>query len=566
MKEIKDGVPSSLDPVDPAVEKEAPPPEISPERQEEKPVENVFSGDGTVGDAGMKESHPEELSSDSHVKAEIEDAVQAYGGAGQVSDSSLDRQVLPETGKAHPLRRKLYRRKLKSILKPVYRTVAAILAVLLVVTAIYYVQGSGDAADMLHGAFENYVLNPLATVKASVLKQAQSGDNEPASIESVEILKETANSQYETALLDEFEEPFTGEGYTSPPQDSLDSIAVMIGSGNLQQAETELDRLRRMYPNSPQVMDLYRKWQSKASASGEEESREESFLETTGMKEEAWNRQFLNFFNQGKYKEAGNVVGLWLGELPYSSLARESKSAVEEIQRRMAAVNTAQNENRSKEALQELSAVEKMNPSDPNIAGLRSEIESRMASPDGTLTVYRLGEKATLLLDGKRIDHGGEIVGERIPVGSHEIILEKDGNTVASRSQEFLEGQTTVLVYDLDQRDIRPMIEPDQIVIDRRTAMEEVHRFATEHQHGILRGNCRGELILSFYEVVYVPVSGSHGFRVPSKLLKLEQDGSTIDLFFISGNEHFQKFEFDDARAAASFRQTWNKLKSMSKP
>ena len=123
-----------------------------------------------------------------------------------------------------------------------------------------------------------------------------------------------------------------------------------------------------------------------------------------------------------------------------------------------------------------------------------------------------------------------------------------------------------MLVYDLAQPDIRPMIEPDQISIDRRKAMEKVHRFATEHQHGVLRGSCRGELILSFYEFVYVPVSGSHGFRIPSKLLKLQQDGSAIDLSFISDNKPFRQFEFNDAQSAARFSQTWNKLKSLSIP
>ena len=110
------------------------------------------------------------------------------------------------------------------------------------------------------------------------------------------------------------------------------------------------------------------------------------------------------------------------------------------------------------------------------------------------------------------------------------------------------------------------MIESDQILIDRRKAIEDVYSFTSEHQHGIFRGNCRGELIVSAYEVVYEPSSGPHGFRIPFKLLKLERDGKTIDLVFISDNEHFKKFEFDDEQTAARFRQTWNKLKSMPRP
>ena len=96
--------------------------------------------------------------------------------------------------------------------------------------------------------------------------------------------------------------------------------------------------------------------------------------------------------------------------------------------------------------------------------------------------------------------------------------------------------------------------------------MEEVHSFQSEHQHGLFRGSCRGELVLNVQEVIYRPTSGSHGFRIPFKLLKLEHDGRTIDLFFISDNEHFKKFEFDDGQTAEKFVQTWNKLKTLQQP
>jgi hypothetical protein len=252
-----------------------------------------------------------------------------------------------------------------------------------------------------------------------------------------------------------------------------------------------------------------------------------------------------------------------MGDLPQSAGARESAAVVRQFRARMNACIAAMNDGSYGEALQELDAAERVNPSDPNLEGLRKEIESRATSASGTLTVYRLGDQATLLLNGKRIGNGGEIVGLSIPVGSHEISLEKDGRPVASRREELSEGQKIVLVYDLAQRNMRPMIDSDQILIDRRKTMEEAHRFEAEHQHGTFRGKCRGALVLSFYEVVYKPVEGSHGFRIPFKLLTLEQNGRTVDLFFISDKEHFKEFEFSDEQSAAKFVQTWNKLKSL---
>ncbi|MBN2319076.1 MAG: protein kinase [Acidobacteria bacterium] len=568
-EEAKDEAPSPENRGAPVVNQgntsvETPLPEIPEVEASSAAVADTTSDERTGSYTDAAEPQRKTLSSDYSDEGKMEAPVRGIGSEGQVSNSSTMQPEFPETGKAHPLRRKFNRRKFIRIVKPICRLIAAVLIILLVVVAVRSFQLSG-AGDALRGAWKNFVLDPLATAKASVLNKTRSGSDADVSMESAEIFGEFDTSQYETALMDEIEDPFPDESLEFPPQDRLDRIAVMIGAGKLESAKAELDRLRRFYPDSPGVAELYEKWEAEATRSVEKELREER-LDTARRKEEAWNRQFMNFYSQGKYKEADNVIGLWLGELPQSTRARESRTAVNTIQAKMTACVDAMNASRYRKALQELSAVEKINPSDPNIAGLRKDIESRMTSARGTLTVYRLGDEATLLLDGKRVGDDGEIVGQSIPIGSYEISVEKDGQPVASRRQELSEGQAIALVYDLGQRNIRPMIESDQILIDRRKAMEEVYRFTSEHQHGLLRGSCRGELVLSVYEVMYSPTSGSHGFRIPFKLLKLERDGRTIDLYFISDNERFNEFEFDDEQTAARFYQTWNKLKSLPLP
>jgi hypothetical protein len=478
-----------------------------------------------------------------------------------VAQGNAATQDFSEANTVRSVRRKFNRRRFKVIFRPIRRIGIAVASVLVFALAVYSFQQSGVGGS-LHSALKNYVLGPLTNAKASTTEKDSSGAGATVAMKSEEFLSELDESKNETVFMDELEESLPGENLSSLSQDRLDRVAVLIGAGKLQEVKAELDRLRRLYPESPDVNALYKRWQNEISRSGGEKREEEKSLETV-RKEAAWNRQFTDLFVQGRYREAENVTELWMEDLPQSGGARQSASAVKEIQARMAASNAAVERSRYGEALQELSAAERINPSDPAIADLRNEIESRLGSARGVLNVYRLGDKASLLLDGNRIGNDGEIAGQSIPIGSHEITVEKEGLPVASRRQEFLEDQTMTLVYDLDRKIIRPMIESDELLIDHRKSIEESFRFTSEHKHGIFRGSCRGELILSAKEVHFNPSSGSHGFRVPFKILKLEHNGKNIDLHFVSDNEHFKKFEFDDEESATKFIQAWNKLKAL---
>jgi serine/threonine protein kinase/tetratricopeptide (TPR) repeat protein len=472
-------------------------------------------------------------------------------------------QKSSEISRKSSLTRVAFRQKKYRFSRPTFRMAAVLLSILLIVAAVHILQEK-NMGETLHGAWQNFILDPLTTLKTSSLNDSSSGNSGEVLPTIAEITENGANLQYEDALLEEMEESYSRDSATSPPQTQLDRIGAIIDGGNLDQAEEELYRLRRLYPNSTAVTSLGRRLQAKISgiASGQQ-SGQVPRRSTGRNKEDAWESQFANFFSQGEYKEANQVVGLWLGELPKSSRAQKSAATIKEIQTRIAACTSAMEEKRYRAALSELGIAERINPADPQFAVLRQEIESRMSSAMGTLSVYPLGAKASILLDGKRIDSDGEIRGISIPVGSHTIAVENDGYLVASRNQQLLDGQEMAFVYDLSARDIRPMIESDRELLSQRQAMEESYSFTLEHVHGIFRGTCRGELKISYHEIVYQPTSGSHGFRVPFKLFKLKSDGRSIDLYFISDNEHFHQFMFEDEQTARHFTQIWEKLKSL---
>jgi hypothetical protein len=283
------------------------------------------------------------------------------------------------------------------------------------------------------------------------------------------------------------------------------------------------------------------------------------------QKDDEWNRQVTELFSKGSYSDAGSILNLWMGEFPGSARALEYRSRMEEIRRGLKACTLAMAESRYQDALNVLEGVEKINPTDPGLSELRKQIDAGIAAARATLTVNRLGAKANILLDGRPIGSEGEIANEKIGIGYHTLVIENDAGIVASRSQEFFEGQGVALVYDVAGRYVRPMSEADRGLLSQRRAMEEVHSFSMDHDHGVLRGSCRGELRVSFYEVIYKPSSGSHGFRLPFKILHLRVDGKIASLLYASDNKNFQSFKFPDEQAALMLKKTWDELKSLSR-
>jgi hypothetical protein len=220
-------------------------------------------------------------------------------------------------------------------------------------------------------------------------------------------------------------------------------------------------------------------------------------------------------------------------------------------------------ENKYQEALGAIAGAEKLNSADANFAELRRQIESKRAAARSSLTVYRLGAKAALFLDGRPIGTEGEMENEPIPIGAHTIAVESAGTPALSRRQEFIEGQRIALVYDLAQQQLRAMADGDRELLAQRKTMEEVRYFDVEHEHGAFRGSCRGLLMIDFLDVAYRPSAGSHGFRIPFKLLKLSVKGRSVELIYVSDNRDFQSFKLRDDQAAEKLKRSWNELKAM---
>jgi tetratricopeptide (TPR) repeat protein len=298
----------------------------------------------------------------------------------------------------------------------------------------------------------------------------------------------------------------------------------------------------------------------------EQTRKEEEQLKAARQQRDAeWNGRLAALLTRGQYDEASSALNLWLAEDPGNLSAQEIGAKIGEIQRYLGAYASAMAENKYSEALTALNNGQRLNPGDPAFAELRRQIESRKAAAKASLTIRRLGAKGILLLDGRPIGSDGETENESIPIGTHTLTVVNGSSVVISRRQEFLENQQIVLVYDLEMQLLRPLADADRELLAQRKAIEEVRYFDVEHEHGAFRGSCRGLLMIDYLDVAYRPSTGSHGFRMPSKLFKLIVRGKSADLINISDNKRFNSFKFRDEQAADNFKRIWDEIKALAR-
>lgn len=470
-----------------------------------------------------------------------------------------------------------------------YRAAAVLLALLALAAAAYILFGSGAAAPLWGNlpssgnpsvqAFETpreaaEGAPPAVAGNSSdiLMQEARALSAENRVEESRIILRRILETDpsYEPALaaLQQLDAA-TGATPAGQPRSGAHRIASLIEAGRLQEAKDELDRLQRARPESSELPSLLRRWQAANTRRLQEQrKRQDEQNLTTEQKEETWNRQLEDLLARGKYGEASTVLALWRADNPQSARAAEANSRIEKIQGYLETYESALAENRYGDALNALSNAEKLNPADPRFAELRRRTEAKSASARAFLTVYRLGAKGSLLLDGQPIGKDGELEHGSIPIGTHTVSVADDSGPVALRVQEYSEGQRITLVYDLSAQSMRAMTEADREAIARRKSAEGLESFAIEHDHGFLRGSCRGSLSLDAHDISFSPASGSHGFRIPFRLFDMKSEGRSISFYYMSDSSHFQTFKFQDLQTADRFRFKWRALQGSdrSKP
>jgi len=357
---------------------------------------------------------------------------------------------------------------------------------------------------------------------------------------------------------------------TDPPeqvQKLLTNAAASIRTGKVQRAKADLDQADQLQPGLWEVVNLRKRLEAKNAELTQALAHEQAKQEAAQKQKagESLTRRTEDLYRQGKYDDALAVLDEQLLQNPEWSLAQDLRSRTQELQRNLKTYEAALNAGKNVEALAALEKVERINASDPNLASLRKRAEVRPAPGTASLSLLPLGEPASLVLDDQPAGASGELINHTVSAGRHKIAARNSQGTEVALVQDFSNGQKVTIVYDLARQVMRPMIEADRELMNRNKAKQQVHRFNVEHPHGVLRGSCRGELLVSYFDVVYRPATGSHGFNIPFKTLKARVEDKTVILMFAMDGREFSSFRFQDAQAALSLKKAWDDLSALDR-
>jgi hypothetical protein len=275
-------------------------------------------------------------------------------------------------------------------------------------------------------------------------------------------------------------------------------------------------------------------------------------------------RRAEELFRQGKYNEAQNIIAQWLAVVPQGPEALGMRTRTLEALTALKVYDDCLAAKDYEGALTAVTHLEKGNSSDPNIAELRRRAELRKAAAKATLSIHRLGEPGTLILDGQQLGSGGEVENKVVSAGRHKLEVKGSSGKQGSLEMVFLDGQDLTIVYDSTISELRPITAADRETLNRRRQREEVHLFPVEHLHGFLKGKCEGNLLISGVRVEYKPKDGDHNFSLAFWNLKLTVKEGRLDFIESPGDTQYQ-FKSRDAKQASYIKKLWEDLGKMGK-
>ncbi len=422
-------------------------------------------------------------------------------------------------------------------------------------------RGADQSTDPMQGSEKTTVEILLKEAQ----RLAEQGRYEEGKVLARRILEIYPSFQPAIAALKRFDEESARVGgqRQEEARSLLSSASALLRAGRLQEAKAKIDRAEQLFPNLPQAAALRSRWEAKiAEQSQGQTGKDAQKTEATSAAEQAWSQRVEESYRQGKYPETQNLLNQWLLENPISSQARDWHARTGEVQRTLQSFDLAFNAKKYAEAMNTIARLEQLNPSDPTLSDLRRRVESRRAAAKASLTVYRLGVAATLMLDGAPVGHDGEAQDESVAVGSHTLAVSGKDGFHLEKSFELMDGEKVVLVYDTANPVLRAISDADRDLLKKRKLREQVQRIKVEHTHGIFRGSCKGELLVSYAEVQYQSKSGLHDFRLPFRDFKLKTHGRSIEIS--SANESWG-FKAQDENEVSDLKQLWDQFEALGK-
>ncbi len=348
----------------------------------------------------------------------------------------------------------------------------------------------------------------------------------------------------------------------------LASASTAIRNGKLDKAKADLDKAELLRPGGSEVVSLRKRLEAKNAELARNLASEQARQQEAARRQKAGEtltREIETFYRQGNYDAALRVADGQLAQDPQLAVAQDLRNRTAELQQNLKAYEAALAARRYPEAALALEHVGRLNPNDPNLPELRRRAESGSEPGSATLSIYPISDRGQLMFDDQPIGNNGELVNQSVPAGKHKLSVRGGSGLEIISNQTFANGQQASLIYDLSKQAVRPMTDADRDRMRKNKAKEQVYRFAVEHTHGLFRGSCKGELVVNYYDVVFRPGSGSHGFNLPFKILQLRIEDRTAVIEFATDGKEMSSFKLQDPQSAQALLRTWGELKAIDR-
>jgi serine/threonine protein kinase len=351
-------------------------------------------------------------------------------------------------------------------------------------------------------------------------------------------------------------------------QKRLAKVRSLLDACKLKEARVVIDRAKRTDPAIPELDPLgkqlaaatteysriqteFDKWSSVVSAQNE--------IAELGSKAEL-------LFKQAKYNECHDVLTQLLSLAPQNHQAQTMSAQVNEARESLKAYEAAMAAKRLPEALSAVDRLEKAHASNPDIAEYRQRADALRKSAKAILNILRIGEAGSLTLDDKPIGSDGEVINSSVGIGSHTLVIKGSGGKQKSANIELFDGANPTYVYNLANMEFSPMTESDREIIKIRKEREKIRTFRVQHVHGMLRGNCTGDLAINGLKVEYrSSQSGGHIITHTFANLSLRVDGDKVELKEVPGNKEVGAFKAQSPGEAGNIKEWWDALEKLGK-
>jgi serine/threonine protein kinase len=343
--------------------------------------------------------------------------------------------------------------------------------------------------------------------------------------------------------------------------------AKLLSAGKINEANSEINKIARLRPDAPELLPLKKQLKDYMAAEAahvqKEKEKEKERVEAQKQLRIAELREKASgLFAQGKYENAQAVLNEWLGEEPQNTQASSLRNQIGRAQIAIKDIEAAFARKNYAEALNAIALLQKINPSDPTIPALKKQIDERKTSARATFSVYRLTEPGTLFLDDQQIATG-ELENKVVSIGAHRLSVKSAQGKQNGLNLDLAEGQKVEFVYDASVPEIRLYAPADHALIEKRKLREQTYTYQVEHNHGALRGKCKGVLTISGTYVSFKTTETDHSFSYRFEQLKIVRSKERLEMS-AQDNKKFT-FTLKDAAKAEEANQIWDKLLQLAK-